>query len=189
MHPLGLIHGRFQVVHNDHLTYLLAGKERCGHLIVGITNPTRELTAEEATNPERSNAANNPLTYQEREAMVRAALIEASVPSEDFQIIPFPISRVDKLKEMAPREAVYFLTIYDDWGHEKRKRFEDLGLTTEVMWDKPKSEKGIEATVVRNAIRDGGDWRFLVPPSVAQLIEKWNLQGRFRELSEGDSGS
>lgn len=181
MHPLGLIHGRFQVVHNDHLKYLLAGKARCGHLIVGVTNPTRELTSDEETDPERSDVANNPLTYQEREAMLRAALTEAGVSPDDFQIIPFPISKIDKLDEMAPREAVYYLTIYDDWGREKKKRFESLGLNTEVMWERPKSDKGIKATDVREAIRNGGNWQDFVPSTVAKLVEKWNLQERFRE--------
>ena len=35
----GVIHGRFQVLHNDHLKYLLSGKALCRHLVVGITNP------------------------------------------------------------------------------------------------------------------------------------------------------
>jgi nicotinamide-nucleotide adenylyltransferase len=39
LYELGVIHGRFQVLHNDHLRYILAGKELCRHLVVGITNP------------------------------------------------------------------------------------------------------------------------------------------------------
>ena len=35
----GIIHGRFQILHNDHVKYLLAGKQFCRHLVVGITNP------------------------------------------------------------------------------------------------------------------------------------------------------
>jgi len=30
---VGVIHGRFQVLHNDHLKYLLAGKEKCVQFI------------------------------------------------------------------------------------------------------------------------------------------------------------
>ena len=43
MHKIGVIHGRFQLLHNDHLKYLLAGKKRCEHLVVGITNPDPAL--------------------------------------------------------------------------------------------------------------------------------------------------
>jgi len=39
----GVVHGRFQVLHNDHVKYLLAGKARCRHLVVGITNPDSPL--------------------------------------------------------------------------------------------------------------------------------------------------
>lgn len=39
----GVIHGRFHILHNDHLKYLLAGKLARCHLIVGITNPDPTL--------------------------------------------------------------------------------------------------------------------------------------------------
>lgn len=51
---LGVIHGRFQLLHNDHMKYLLAGKERCEHLIIGICNPEQDLTKYTSNNPHRS---------------------------------------------------------------------------------------------------------------------------------------
>ena len=39
MDKLGAVCGRFQIFHLDHLRYVLAAKERCEHLIVGITSP------------------------------------------------------------------------------------------------------------------------------------------------------
>ena len=62
---VGVIHGRFQVFHLDHLAYLLAGASRCEKLIVGITNPDPNLTRPEATDPQRSAPEANPLTYEE----------------------------------------------------------------------------------------------------------------------------
>ena len=76
-YDVGVIHGRFQVLHNDHLRYLLAGKDLCRHLVVGITNPDPSLTREESADPHRSRPEANPLTYYERQALVRAALGEA----------------------------------------------------------------------------------------------------------------
>lgn len=187
MHPLGFIHGRFQVLHNDHLAYLLSGKERCEHLIIGITNPDEALTKTETTNPERSSAENNPLTYEERKLMIEAALPEAGVAKSAFTVTPFPICRPDMIALSAPREAVYYLTIYDDWGREKKARLEDLGLTTEVMWERSPDQKGISGTDVRDAIRDGGDWKAMVPPAVAELVEEMDLQERFRGLSPSGS--
>lgn len=180
-HPLGFIHGRFQILHNDHLAYLLAGKKRCDRLMVGITNPDAASTREEAADPARSSRANNPLSYLEREVMIRDALIEAGVPAGDFEIKPFPICRPDEFDRHCPPEAIYFLTIYDDWGREKKRRFEAHGLRTHVLWERPASAKGISGTDVRAAIRDGRPWRHLVPPSVAAKVDAWNLAARLRE--------
>lgn len=181
MHPLGFIHGRFQILHNDHLAYLLAGKRRCDRLIVGVTNPDAATTRTEATDPKRSSRENNPLSFEERKAMIEAALMEAGVDRHAFSVIPFPINCPELLEPCAPREAVYFLTIYDDWGREKLKRFRELGLATEVMWERPEREKGISGTDVRAAIRDGLEWRHLVPPAVAALVDRWHLAERLRQ--------
>ena len=75
-YDLGVIHGRFQVLHNDHIKYLMAGKELCKHLVVGITNPDPSLTRDSDTNPHRSTSIANPLTYYERYLMIQAALLE-----------------------------------------------------------------------------------------------------------------
>ena len=39
MIEIGVVHGRFQLFHLDHLKYVLGAKARCRHLVVGITNP------------------------------------------------------------------------------------------------------------------------------------------------------
>jgi nicotinamide-nucleotide adenylyltransferase len=188
-HPLGLIHGRFQVLHNDHLTYLMAGWSRCENLIVGITNPTPAQTEEETTDPNRSSRANNPLTYEEREKMVLDAMVEAGVEKKKLTIIPFPICKTEELIKVAPKDAIYYLTIYDAWGYEKRDRLQSLGLTTEVMWEKDTADKGLTATAIRLAIAEDRDWEPLVPPAVARLIKKWNLQTRLSQLRGPSSGS
>ena len=184
-HPLGFIHGRFQVLHNDHLRYLLAGKALCDRLLIGVTNPDPESTAPEAADPDRSDAANNPLTYAERETMIRAALIEAGVDEAEFDILPFPICLPGEIERIAPKDAVYYLTIYDEWGREKKRRFESLGLTTHVMWERDEAHKGLTGTNVRAAIRQGREFRSMVPPAVAALVEKWNLQERLSGPSSG----
>lgn len=177
-HAVGFIHGRFQVLHNDHLKYLLAGKALCDHLIVGITNPTPETTAEESANPARSDARNNPLTYEERETMIRAAFDESDIPEDTYSIVPFPICKPEMLAENAPKDAVYYLTIYDEWGREKLRRLQSIGLQTHVMWEKDESEKGLNGTDIRAAIRDDSGWEEKVPKAVAKLVREWNLKDR-----------
>ena len=92
---VGVIHGRFQILHNDHLKYLMAGKEKCRHLVVGITNPDPMLTRKENVTPERSDPKENPLTYYERQLLIRAAFKEYGIPREDFSIVPFPVNFPD----------------------------------------------------------------------------------------------
>lgn len=181
-HPVGVIHGRFQMLHNDHLRYLLAGKERCEHLVVGITNPDPSLTREEAADPRRGSSAANPLTYFERYTMMRAALGGAGVPHEAYSVVPLPINLPELYQYYVPLEAVFFLTIYDAWGRAKRERFEGLGLRVEVLWERPPEEKGISGSQVRQAMLGNGDWQSLVPPGVAELAQSWGIAERLRAL-------
>lgn len=39
---VGVVHGRFQLLHNDHVKYIMAGMERCERLVIGICNPDEE---------------------------------------------------------------------------------------------------------------------------------------------------
>lgn len=174
----GVIHGRFQILHHDHLKYLLAGKERCQHLIVGIANPDPTLTRQDTADQHRASQAANPLTYYERYQMVREALVEAGLDHSQFSIVPFPINFPELLKFYVPMDATFFLTIYDDWGEKKLTRFKELGLTTEILRRRPLAQKGQTSTEIREKIRTNEPWQNLVPPAVARLIEEFDLCSR-----------
>ena len=178
----GVIHGRFQVLHNDHLKYLLAGKARCRHLVVGITNPDPMLTRDDAVDPHRSDPLENPLTYFERYTMVRAVLDEAGLAPSELSVVPFPVNLPDLYRHYLPTEARFFLTIYDGWGRRKRERFASLGLDTEVLWERPVEEKGLSGTDVRRRIAAGDGWESLVPPATARLVKAWGVPERLRGL-------
>lgn len=183
-HPVGVIHGRFQVLHLDHLRYLLAGKARCRHLVVGVTNPDPFLTRTESADPDRSDPLANPLTYYERSCLVRAALVEVGIPWPDFSVVPLPINIPELIQYYAPREAVYFLTIYDDWGRAKLRRLMGLDLEVELLWERPPEQKGLSGRQVRAAMVQGEDWRRFVPASVAELLEEWDIPRRLRQMAE-----
>ena len=182
MHELGVIHGRFQVLHNDHLAYLLSGKARCRHLVVGITNPEPRDRRTDPADPHRDSATANPLTWWERAVMVRAALTESGAAEADFTVVPLPIHNPDRYCHYVPMDAVFFLTIYDDWGRRKRDRFEQLGLKTEILREVSVEEKGISGTDVRRRIAQGEDWDHLVPPAVAALVRRWGIDRRLRRF-------
>ncbi len=183
MTETGVIHGRFQVLHNDHLRYLLAGKTRCRYLVVGITNPDPTLTRADPADPLRSEPTSNPLSYYERYRMIHAALLEAGLSHFDFAVVPFPINLPDLYRHYVPLEAIFFLTIYDDWGRKKLKWFQSLGLRTEVLWERPSHEKGLSAADIRARMMTGRAWDDLVPPTTRSFMREWGIPARLRDLS------
>jgi nicotinamide-nucleotide adenylyltransferase len=184
MMDMGVIHGRFQVLHNDHLRYLLAGKGRCRHLVIGITNPDPTLTRDDAADPHRSLAVANPLSYFERYTMVQHAMLEAGMNgAADFSVVPFPINLPELYKHYVPLHATFFLTIYDQWGRRKLERFRSLGLKTEILWEKPREKKGLSGADVRSRMAKREPWEHLVPSSTARLMKAWGIPKRLHDLS------
>ena len=184
LHKIGVIHGRFQLLHNDHLKYLLAGKQRCEHLVVGITNPDPSLTKHDAADSIRSAGATNPFTYYERYLMVKAALVEGGLGLEEFSVVPFPINFPPLYRYYVPLDAVFYLTIYDQWGEKKQILFEDAGLQTEILWRCSLQHKGLSATEVRKKIAAGEEWQHLVPQPIAELLQQWEVAARLQSLAE-----
>jgi len=182
MNEIGVIHGRFQVLHNDHLRYLMAGKSRCHHLVVGITNPDPLLTCDDPADPHRSTAAANPLTYFERYTLVEAVLIEAGLHHQDFSVVPFPINHPELYGYYVPLSAIFYLTVYDEWGKKKLERFRNLGLRTEILWSRAPEEKGLSAGDIRRCMACGEAWEDLAPPATAKLMKLWNIAQRLQQF-------
>lgn len=182
MDEIGVIHGRFQCLHKGHLEYLLAGKSRCKHLIVGITNYTCDVENEEISqiDTHRLNKSANPFTYFERMEMIRNALIESNIDKSEFDIVPFPIENPESIFNFVPRNATFYITIYDKWGEEKKRILEKLNVNIDLMWRRTKSEKPISGSLVRDKILKCEDWKHLVPKSVFEYITKNNLEKKIR---------
>lgn len=179
----GVIHGRFQVLHNDHLKYLLSGKALCRHLVVGITNPEPALVRDEAADPGRSRPSANPLTYYERYALIRAALLGEGFGPEDFSIVPLPINLPERYRYYVPMDAVFFLSIYDEWGERKHHYFRSLGLKTHVLRKVTRAQKGLSGSEVRQRMLTGQPWVHLVPPATVPLLTAMDLGRRLEELA------
>lgn len=186
---VGVIHGRFQLLHNDHMKYLLAGKEKCEHLIIGICNPEVDLTRYTEANPHRSRKGSNPLTYFERMECIKYSLIEAGVSQDEFEIVPFPINFPEKIFNYAPKNAKYYMTIYDEWGEEKLKSLkEDLNLDVDVLWRVPLEEKGISASDIRRLIQEEKEWKQYVPNFVYNYIIKNDIDRRIKAFLDEENG-
>jgi cytidyltransferase-like protein len=164
---LGMIHGRFQPFHLGHLEYLVAAAARSRRLAVGITNPEGFPIRPEPSDPARHLPESNPFTYAERQRMVEAAAAEAGVGS--VEVFPFPVTEPDLWDGLVPAGAVQFVRVLSPWGASKLSRFEERGLPV-VALDAP-AGKRVSGERVRAAMRSGGDWRALVPPAVAAVID------------------
>jgi nicotinamide-nucleotide adenylyltransferase len=160
----------------------MAGKELCKYLVVGITNPDPSLTRDSDANPHRSTPLANPLTYYERYLMTQAALLEQGLSLAEFSIVPFPINVPELIKYYVPLDAIFFLTIYDDWGRQKKEYFESMGLKIHILWEVPFEKKGLSSSDIRDSIIKGQPWEHLVPSSVVRLMKEWKISKRLKSL-------
>jgi cytidyltransferase-like protein len=179
---LGVIHGRFQMLHLGHMEYLLAGKSRCDFLYIGVTNPDPELTAPNSNDLKRTNLSANPFTYYERLQMLCNAMLESGVNRNQFEIVPFPINYPQLLKYYVPLDATFFVTVYDTWGEHKLKTLQDLGVNVDLMWRRTMDERLTSGTEVRTLIANDGEWESLIPKSTVEYLRNWKLIERVKSL-------
>ena len=177
---IGVVHGRFQLLHNDHIRYIMAGREKCEHLVIGICNPDVNLTKYSETNPHRSTQVANPFTYYDRYQMIKGTLMHIGVKAEEFDIVPFPINYPEFIFNYAPANAKYYMTIYDAWGYEKKEKLETIGCDIEIFWEIPLVEKGISGSEVRKLIANGKEWKEYVPEYVYDYILFNHLDEKIR---------
>ncbi len=162
----GMIHGRFQPFHLGHLEYLQGAAAQCDELWVGITNPDPSRVKPEPADPLRHLPESNPYTYAERLRMVKAAAADADL---EVHVIPFPVNEPELWHAYAPEGVTQFIRHFSEWGGTKIERFRAAGYEVVVL--DQGVEKEISGADVRAAMREGGDWRALVPPGVARVIE------------------
>ena len=81
-----------------------------------------------------------------------------------------------------PLDAVFFLSIYDEWGRRKKSYFESLGLKVHVLWEVSSNKKGISGSEVRLRMIRGQSWEDAVPNSVAALLRKWDIPERLKKI-------
>jgi cytidyltransferase-like protein len=163
----GMIHGRFQPFHNGHLEYLTGAAARCRTLFVGITNPDGSRVRPVPEDPLRHLPESNPFTYTERLLMVSAAAGEAG--AGPVHVIPFPITEPDLWDDYVPSDAVQYVRLFSSWGSAKLERLRGRGYAVEVL--EARGGKEVSGEQVREAMRAGAEWRRLVPPAVARVID------------------
>lgn len=184
---IAVVHGRFQPLHKGHLEdYFMKAVEvsKCDYLYIGITNSDEAHIKASASNVERSKPQNNPLNYVERLEMIKVALIERGLSRDKFEIIPFPINRLDLLPSYHINNAKYFLTIFDQWGKDKLADLISIygDENVEVLYSGTDLDKKISSTLVRKNMKANKKWEDLVPNAVAQYLKKNKLVDKIIKL-------
>ena len=191
---IGIAQGRFHIIHWGHMEYLMAAKKRCEYLIIGITdcdperayfkydNNLKKFDKHNLLTPYRS--MNNPIfpfTFYDRLKMIRDSLIYEGIPPEEFEIVPFPIHKIEFLKYYIPLNAIIFATIYDDWGRKKVEMLKDIGFKVEILWERDMNTRFTTGSEVRRRILNNEKWDHLVPKPVYEYIISNNLDKILRE--------
>ncbi len=174
MFPKACIHGRFQILHQEHLVYFQRAAAKYGPLYIGLTALSRDRGSESG----REATAQNPLTYWERVEMWRAAL--ADLPDGGDHVIgPFPVERPELLPDYVPRSCICATTVRDAWNGEKVRRLLAAGYEVDVLFTD--YDKQLAGTDVRKLIATGSrEWLDLVPAGVAEFLGRIDIEARLR---------
>jgi cytidyltransferase-like protein len=162
-----MIHGRFQPFHLGHLEYLRGAAGRSDEVWVGITNPDPTRIKEEPSDPLRHLPESNPYTYAERLLMVEETAADEGIV---VHVIPFPVNEPELWDAYVPSDVTQYIRLFSDWGGTKLDRLRAAGYEVVVLDEGV--EKQISGVTVRAALRDGDDWRTLVPPGVARVLDR-----------------
>ena len=168
-HRYGMIHGRFQPFHLEHLRYFRIAWEQCEKIIVGITNPDPSTIVEDPLSGHRHRPQDNPFTFFERLMMIQETLCDEGIPLEKVLIVPLPIHHPDRWRHYIPPDTVMFVVSYSPWESRKVQRIREAGY--EVI-EIESLEKGISGRDVRATLESGGDWESMVPPAVERNIKE-----------------
>lgn len=165
----GMIHGRFQPFHRGHVEYLRGAAARSDEVWVGITNPDPARIRPEASDPLRHLPESNPWSYAERLLMVKAAAADLALDPARVHVIPFPVNEPELWPAYVPPGVTQYIRLFSEWGDTKLDRLREAGYEVVVLDEG--TEKGVSGAEVRAALREGGDWRALVLPGVARVLE------------------
>jgi nicotinamide-nucleotide adenylyltransferase len=171
----GLMTGRFQPFHSGHLALAKQILEECDELVIVIGSAQFNFIDKD------------PFTAGERALMIHEALKEAKVDFSKCYLIPVVNDEnnarwIAYLRSMAPP----FDVLYS--GNDFVKHLA-LSQDSRLKIKSPKFAKKEEynGTNIRRLMLTGGQWKRLVPPAAANVIEQAKGIERMRVLAGSDS--
>lgn len=161
--------GRFQPLHKGHSHILeeIFAREHRVFIVIGSA--------------EASFTPTNPFTAGERIQMILGVLDSLEIPCERYLIVPIPdIHNYSLWVKHIVRYLPTFGKVYT--GSETvRKLFSEQEIpVTMIAHHRRRVLSGTEA---RRRLQKGGDWKAIVPPTVATLIEELDGAKRIKSLA------
>jgi nicotinamide-nucleotide adenylyltransferase len=163
----GMILGRFQPFHLEHLRYFRLAWEQSEQVIIGITNPDPSTILADKLSKHRHLPEENPLTFIERLMIIQDTLRDEGYPMERIFIVPLPIHHPDRWRYYIPQDTAIFVVVYSSWEKQKAEQLQEAGFNVVVV---DTQKKGISGRQVRLLLKSNGDWENLVPPAVVRFF-------------------
>lgn len=160
----GIIVGRFQPFHLEHLRFVIAAAKKVDHLWVGITRPFGNHLPE--IGGARATDDANPLPYWLRFKCVESTLIhDAKIPQDTFSILPAPLVP-GIIEQLVPKGTIFLTTFVEEWSLFKEKLFINAGFKV-IKLDL--GNKKISGTMIRERIRKKDEsWKDFIPRSIRE---------------------
>lgn len=169
----GLFVGRFQPFHLGHAEAFKKLLEKMDEIVIIIGSA------------QLSHELDNPFTAGERYVMIKDALNELGIGPERYHLIPVPDSPMHSVwvAQITSYSPPFDVVCSND--PLTRRLFKELKIPVDSV---PfYRRETLSATEVRRRMLSGGDWRELVPKSVAENIDNIDGVARLKALSQTDS--
>ncbi len=169
----GVFPGRFQPIHWGHVKVIEWALQRLDELVIVVGSA------------QESHTLSNPFTAGERIEMIRAALEDAGIDRSRVLIVPladiymnavwvrYLAMNVPRFRYAIARNPLV-VRLFKECGYE-------------VLIPPPFERGKLSSTNIRKMMLMGSDeWRSLVPPSVAKIIDEIRGVERLREVAGRD---
>lgn len=164
----GLFVGRFQPLHDGHISIMESALDQVDELVVVIGSA------------ERSFSSKDPFTAGERLQMIIDASREKGWEN---RLLPVPVRDVNRFSIWVDHVISYIPPIDVVFTNNTLTRtlFEEKGFDVRST---PLVDRGVlSGVVIRQKMIDGEDWKTLVPEAVAEDIERIDGVSRLRSIS------
>ncbi len=178
----GMVHGRFQPLHHEHLEYILWGINNSKKCIIGITQPNIDLLSTTEGEKHRMEESGNPFSYEERKMMITQSINDLGISKDRYEIIEFDVDKLDESIEnikningvISIEDVVQFMKIFSDWEKIKKSKFESKGCEVFEIHEttKEKAVKHVTGTLVRELIRSKRNWQDYTPSGTEVIVSK-----------------